>query len=137
MLTKKKVLHLVLALTKAGDNDLLKGKSFLADQLLNFDDLDRVKEIGRIVDDLCKGYSYLNSSAYSLEIAAKSASFVNMKTKIESGPIKKIERLESLYSSIRNLVDDSIPLRELVREDQQPLVDRLVDVLGELSIPKN
>lgn len=136
MLTKRKVLHLTLALTKAGDGDLLKGNSLFADQALNADDRERVKEIGRIIHDLCQGYSYIHSAAYGLEISTKSASVVDMKTKMESAPARKKERLESLYTSIRNLVDDSIPLRELVREDQQSLVARLVDVLGELPIPK-
>lgn len=136
MLTKRKVLQLALALAKAGDSDLLKGNSLFSDQALNADDRERVKEIGRIVHDLCQGYSYIHSAAHDLETSTKSASVVNMKIKMESAPARKKERLENLYTSIRNLVDDSMPLRELVREDQQSLVARLVDVLGMLPIPK-
>ncbi|HAT40099.1 MAG TPA: hypothetical protein DCS87_00025 [Rheinheimera sp.] len=89
MLTKRKVLHLALALTKAGDSDLLKGNSLFTDQALNVDDRERVKEIGRIVHDLCQDYSYIRSAAYGLEISTKSASVVDMKAKMESAPARK------------------------------------------------
>jgi hypothetical protein len=136
MLTKKKVLALALALTKAGDSDLLEGNSLFSDQTLNTDDIDRVKEIGNIIHDLCRSYSYVNSREHGMVTSIESVRVADMKTKMESSPIRKRERLEALYASIRNLVDDPLSLRRLVREDQLPLVSRIVDLLGALSIPK-
>jgi len=136
MLTKKKVLHLSLALTKASDIDLLKGDSLLADQGIGDEDKARVREIGQIVQSLCRDYSYELSPSFRAEVASKSPSFCEMKTKMESSQERKKERLENLYSSIRNSLVGSTVLRDLVRDEQLELVERLDKLLADLAMPR-
>ena len=135
MLTKQKVLNLALALTKAGDSDLLSGDALLSDQGLTAEDKDRVREVGRIVHFLCQDYSYVCSTEFTLGVVSKSSSVVEMKMKMESAPPRRKERLESLYFAIRTAINGTVALRGLVREDQQPFVDKLQSLLADLTIP--
>lgn len=135
MITKRKILQLALALTKAGDIDLLKSDTLLYGQGLSNDDEEKVKEIGRIVYVLCKDYSYLLSVDFVLETNSKSSDFVNMKSKLEADPVRKKGRLEDVYSAIRCAVNGVEVLRKLIRQDQQLIAVRLYELLESMAIP--
>lgn len=84
MLMKQKILNLALALTKASDRVLLRDGPLLRDQGLSIDQQEKIKQIGRLVQALCHGYSYVQSPAFDLEVASKSPSVAAMKRKVES-----------------------------------------------------
>ena len=136
MLTRKKILHLALALSKAGDIDILQERSLLTGQGLSADNRATIREIGQVVHSLCQGYSYLRSAAFGREIAAKSAAVIEMKTKMESDPLRRKERLDGLCAGIRNVSSDMQALQSLVREEQAALVVKLNELLNALTIPE-
>jgi len=135
MLTKKQVLHLSLALVKAGDVDLANGNDLFVGKGIDGSDVEKVREIVKIVHTLCQEYRYENSLGFDVEIAAKSADFVAMKKKIESSPVKRLERLDRLYSGIRVSIEDPGLLKGLVQKNHLPLVDRFGELLISLRIP--
>jgi len=134
MLTKKQVLHLSLALVKAGDVDLVDGTDLFAGKGLDNSDTKKVQEIVKIVHTLCQGYRYENTLNFDAEVAAKSSEFSAMKKKIESSPVKQSERLDHLYSGIRNSIENPDLLKGLAQKEHLPLVERLGELLISLRI---
>lgn len=135
MLTKRQVLHLSLALVKAGDVDLVNGTDLFVGKGLDHSDEEKVREIAKIVHTLCQGYRYENTLNFDVEVAAKSSDFFSMKKKIESSPTKRSERLDYLYSGIRNSIENPSSLKGLAQKNHLPLVDRLGELLISLRIP--
>lgn len=134
MITKKKVLQLSLALTKAGDIDLLKGGAIFSGERLMVPEQDAVREIASIVHDLCSGYSYIRSPEFLKSTDGKPSSIIDRLTRMEASPSKRTERLEMLYECIRNSADNPAALRALIPENQDSMVARLGDSLMGLNI---
>lgn len=135
MLTKKQILHLSLALIKAGDIDLVDGKNLFAGYQLTNSDAEKVREIAKIAHTLCQEYRYENSLKFEGEAATKSIDFVAMKKRMESSPIKRSERLNQLYAGIRISIEDPSSLKILVQKNHLPLAERFIELLVSLPIP--
>ncbi|NHZ36239.1 hypothetical protein [Massilia rubra] len=129
MITKKMVLQLSLALTKAEDIDLLKGGAIFSTERLSAPEQDAAREIASIVHELCTGYSYLHSPEFLKSIDGKSFGVIDMRTKLEASPSKRTERLERFYECIRNAADNPATLRNLIPENRIGMLERLSDLL--------
>lgn len=136
MLTKQKVLHLVLALLKGGDIDLLKNGSVLKGEACDDIDKEKIKKIGALVAGLYSSYNYVESSEFSGSVAGKSEKYREMKINMESDASKKQKHNEDFMAAIREL-QNSKRLYDLVATTNHEKVDQLVTLLSELKLPSN
>lgn len=134
MFTKQKALHLILALLKNGDIELLKSDTILDDAGCDDLDKERIRNIGFLVYDLYLSYDYLLSSGFLRLVDGKSEQYKQMKIKMESSPTKKRKHKEDLMSAVREL-QSSKRLYDLAANSDQGKVDQLLDLLADLNIP--
>ena len=72
MLTKQKVLHLVLALLKGGDLELLQDGSVLHGESCSDDNKEKIKKIGQRIAEFYLSYDYFLSPEFSKQVEGKS-----------------------------------------------------------------
>ncbi|EGU51644.1 hypothetical protein VINI7043_24967 [Vibrio nigripulchritudo ATCC 27043] len=89
MLTKQKVLHLVLALLKGGDLELLKNGSILHGESCSDYDKEKIRKIGQRIAEFYASYDYFLSPEFSKQIEGKSEIYRNKKMQMESIAPKK------------------------------------------------
>lgn len=134
MLTKQKILHLVLALLKGGDIELLKNGAVLDGDKCSDIDKSKIKKIGELIAELYSPYNYFASPIFFRLIDGKSEKYRKMKISMESSSLKKKKHNEDLMSAIREL-QSSKRLYDLVEVSNHGKIDQLVNLLSELKIP--
>jgi hypothetical protein len=134
MLTKLKVLHLVLALLKGGDIELLKNGSVLSGESCSDIDKEKIKKIGMLIAEIYASYDYFESPEFLGSIKGKSEKYREMKIGMESSAQKKQKHKDDFMSSIREL-QDSRRIYDLVSSSVQSKVDEMVRLLSELNLP--
>ena len=133
MLAKQKVLHLILALLKGGDIELLKNSSVLGGESYSDIDKESIKKIGKLVAEIYASYDYFRSPEFLDSIAGKSEKYRDMKINMESSVPKRQKHKEDFMSAIREL-QSSKRIYELINKSNHKEVDEIVKLLAELKI---
>jgi hypothetical protein len=133
MLTKQKVLHLILALLKGGDGELLRNGSVLSRESCSDVDKEKIVEIGRLIEEIYSSYDYLLSPEFSKLVAGKSDKYYEMKMNIESNALNKKKHKEEFFSAIRELLRNK-SIYDLVAISDHGKVNEVLRLLSELNL---
>lgn len=135
MLTKQKVLHLVLALLKGGDMELLLDGSVLKVESSSADDKEKIKKIGQRIAELYLSYDYFLSPEFSKQIEGKSEMYRDKKVNIESSALKRQQHKDLFMSAIREL-QTSDKIYDLLPFSDHEKIKELVGWLNGLGLEK-
>ncbi|WP_036800701.1 hypothetical protein [Photobacterium marinum] len=133
MLTKQKVLHLILSLLKAGEIELLKNGSLLRCESCSDVDKEKIKTVGILMAEIYDSYDYFLSLEFLNSVDGKSEKYREMKVKMESTAPKKQKHKEEFMSSVREL-QDSRRIYDLIQPSVYEKMDEVVRLLSELNL---
>ncbi|MGD8914291.1 MAG: hypothetical protein PVJ68_16350 [Candidatus Thiodiazotropha sp.] len=133
MLTKKKVLHLVLALLKGGDIDLLKNGSVLSGESCSDIDKEKIQKIGDLIAEIYFSYDYFLSPEFLESVDGKSEKYRELKINMESSAPKKQKNKENFILAVREL-QDSERIYDLISPSIHSKVDEVRRLLSELNL---
>lgn len=134
MLTKQKVLHLVLALLKGGDIELLKNGSVLSGESCSDEDKEKIKKIGILITEMYSSYDYFASPVFLRTVDGKSEKYRETKISMESSAVKRKKHNDDFMSSIREM-QDSRMIYDLISPAMHDKVDEAVTLLSDLKLP--
>lgn len=97
MLPSQKLIHVVLALAKAADLDLLKSGKVLSTA--------KEQAAAEELADMLRSYDYLSSKQFEDISAVKSEAVVEAMRRGLSTPEKQRQKLMELYDAVRQLMD--------------------------------
>jgi hypothetical protein len=93
------LIHLVLALAKTADLDLLEDTKLLSSV--------QKQAAAAVLTDMLRGYDYLASQQFEAMSANKSAAVVDAMRRRLSAPEKRSEKLTELYDAVRELMNSN------------------------------
>jgi hypothetical protein len=97
MLPSRKLIHMVLALAKAADLELLKSGKVLSTA--------KEQAAAEALADMLRGYDYLSSKQFEDISAVKSEAVIEAMRRDLSTPEKQRQKLMELYDAVRQLMD--------------------------------
>ncbi len=136
MLTKQKVLHLVLALLKGSDIELLKNSSVLSGESCSDEDKEKIKKIGMLITEIYSSYDYFASPIFLKTVDGKSEKYREMKVRMESGAVRRKKHNDDFISSIRE-IQDSRMIYDHVSPSMHDKVDEVISLLSDLKLSSN
>ncbi|MEO0575471.1 MAG: hypothetical protein AAF004_08405 [Pseudomonadota bacterium] len=135
MLTKQKVLHLVLTLLKGGDMELLRDGSVFKGESCGANDKEKIQKIGLRIAEFYFSYDYFLSPDFSKTIEGKSEMYRDKKVNIESSALKRQEHNDLFMSAIRELQISNKIYGLLPRSDHEKIKE-LIGWLNGLRLEK-
>lgn len=134
MLTRQKVLHLILALLKEGDICLISSGKALRGELCSEADRKSIGRMAEIIGNIYDSYDYLLSPEFAESLRGKSEKYCEVRSSLERAPQKKKVRKEEFIAAVRRLQQDK-RIYDLVDSSRHAEIDEVVDLLSNLGLP--